>query len=121
MMSHYMPAASGGTVTCCPDHRHVLEDIVESHPDFLVCVPRLWAKLKTAITEDIAALDDPGLRAELEAAIALGERRVTLTQAGEPVPVEILAEHERGVEKLRTHVMARPGRACDDRRRATAA
>jgi long-chain acyl-CoA synthetase len=109
MMSHYMPAASGGTVTSCPDHRGVLEDIVESHPDFLVCVPRLWAKLKAAIREDIAAVQQPGLRGELEHAIAVGERRMALTEAEEPVPTDLREEHERGVRLLRRHVMGKYG------------
>ena len=53
--SHYFPMGFGFRVTCCPDAREVIAYLPEVRPAWFFGVPRIWEKLKAALSRPGAA------------------------------------------------------------------
>ena len=85
---HYLPIVFGLQITCCHDPREVLSYLPEVRPTWFFAVPRIWEKLKAGL-ETMVAGQPEERRAELQAALDAGVRKVRLEQAGEPVPAEL--------------------------------
>jgi long-subunit acyl-CoA synthetase (AMP-forming) len=85
---HYLPIVFGLQITCCDDPREVLSYLPEVRPSWFFAVPRIWEKLKAGL-ETMVAGQPEERRAELQAALDAGVRKVRLEQAGEPVPAEL--------------------------------
>ncbi|MFH8616324.1 AMP-dependent synthetase/ligase [Streptomyces sp. NPDC017979] len=96
---HYVPMASGATVTTVRDGRTVTNVLKDVHPTMFMGVPMIWYKLKAAIEQEIAALRDER-RALAEWALGVGAEKVRLELAGSPVPPELAAEHERATREF---------------------
>ena len=93
--SHYLPISFGGTVTTCPDARAVIGYLPEVRPTFFFAVPRIWEKLKSALEAGFAAEQDEQKKQATQWALEVGLRKVRAEQAGQEVPAELLAEHEK--------------------------
>ncbi|HEV3047977.1 MAG TPA: long-chain fatty acid--CoA ligase [Solirubrobacteraceae bacterium] len=91
---HYLPIVFGLQITCCDDPRQVLSYLPEVRPSWFFAVPRIWEKLKAGLEAMVAGQPEER-RAELQAALDAGVRKVRLEQAGEPVPAELAAEVAR--------------------------
>jgi long-subunit acyl-CoA synthetase (AMP-forming) len=104
--SHYLPMMLGFTTTDCPDARQVVAYLPEVRPTWFFAVPRIFEKLKAAIEAGIEAEQDEARKQATKWALDVGLRKVRLEQAGEPVPDELRAEHEKADElvlsKIRT-------------------
>jgi long-subunit acyl-CoA synthetase (AMP-forming) len=85
---HYLPIVFGLQITCCDDPREVLSYLPEVRPSWFFAVPRIWEKLKAGL-ETMVAGQPEERRAELQAALDAGVRKVRMEQAGEPVPAEL--------------------------------
>jgi long-chain acyl-CoA synthetase len=88
---HYLPIVFGLQITCCDDPREVLSYLPEVRPSWFFAVPRIWEKLKAGL-ETMVAGQPEERRAELQAALDAGVRKVRMEQAGEPVPEELAAQ-----------------------------
>jgi long-chain acyl-CoA synthetase len=88
---HYLPIVFGLQITCCDDPREVLSYLPEVRPSWFFAVPRIWEKLKAGL-ETMVASQPEERRAELQAALDAGVRKVRMEQAGEPVPEELAAQ-----------------------------
>ncbi len=84
----------GTCIHCCPDPREMVAYTTQVRPTFWGGVPRIWEKLKIAMEAAMAAEADPERRQAVEAAMAVGRRRVAAYMAGE-VPAELQAEWEQ--------------------------
>ena len=85
---HYLPVVFGLSVTTCEDPRRIAEYLPAVRPQWFFAVPRIWEKLKAGLEAMLAGLPEEAgqkARGALDAAI----RKVTLEQAGEPVPEEL--------------------------------
>ena len=85
---HYLPVVFGLSVTTCEDPRRIAEYLPVVRPQWFFAVPRIWEKLKAGLEAMLAGLPEEAgqkARGALDAAI----RKVTLEQAGEPVPEEL--------------------------------
>jgi long-subunit acyl-CoA synthetase (AMP-forming) len=85
---HYLPIVFGLQITCCDDPREVLSYLPEVRPSWFFAVPRIWEKLKAGL-ETMVAGQPEERRAQLQAALDAGVRKVRLEQAGDPVPDEL--------------------------------
>jgi long-chain acyl-CoA synthetase len=88
---HYLPIVFGLQITCCDDPRQVLSYLPEVRPSWFFAVPRIWEKLKAGLEAMVEGQPEER-RAQLQAALQAGVRKVRLEQAGEPVPEELAAE-----------------------------
>ncbi|HSZ05966.1 MAG TPA: long-chain fatty acid--CoA ligase [Solirubrobacteraceae bacterium] len=91
---HYLPIVFGLQITCCEDPREVLSYLPEVRPSWFFAVPRIWEKLKAGL-ETMVASQPEERRAELQAALDAGVRKVRMEQAGEPVPEALAAQVAR--------------------------
>jgi len=92
--SHWLGVVHGFTTSFCPDPTKLLEMLREVRPTRFGSVPRVWEKLYAGIQAGIAAEQNEGLRAMVQAAIAAGVERVRLEQRGQPVPPDLAARLE---------------------------
>ena len=99
MAHHYIPVMYGGSVTCVPDPRSVLEHLPRVRPNWFFAVPRIWEKLKAGLEAMQAAQPEEGRRPVQEALEASVER-VRLRQRGEPVPDELEAAVAAADERI---------------------
>jgi long-chain acyl-CoA synthetase len=100
MVGHYLPAALGHTVTCCPDPRAVLSYLPEVKPTWFFAVPRIWEKLKAGIEAMIESEPDEARKQALKWALDVGLRKIRLEQAGEPIPEELAAEYRKADDQV---------------------
>ncbi|MEV0089350.1 long-chain fatty acid--CoA ligase [Saccharopolyspora sp. NPDC050642] len=84
--AHYVPMATGATVTDVRDGRTVLDVFREVRPTTFMGVPMIWYKLKASIDNAIA-----GRRELAEWALSIGKARVRHELAGRPVPSRLAA------------------------------
>jgi long-subunit acyl-CoA synthetase (AMP-forming) len=68
--THYMPLAYGASSTCCPDRTQIFACLLETRPDVPFMVPRLWEHLRATLLARLDGLDDPALRAAVDARLA---------------------------------------------------
>src|SRR3954447_8160009 len=94
-VSHYLPMAAGGTVTCCPNGREVVGYLPEVRPTWFFAVPRIFEKLKAAMEAGMEAEQDEERKRAVKWALDVGRRKVKLEQAGEEIPPELQAEWEK--------------------------
>ncbi|MEA2295534.1 MAG: long-chain acyl-CoA synthetase, partial [Solirubrobacteraceae bacterium] len=87
---HYLPIVFGFQVTCCPNPREIVSFLPEVRPHWFFAVPRIWEKLKAGL-EAMVAGQPAEQREKAEAALAAARQKVTLEQAGEPVPDALAA------------------------------
>jgi long-chain acyl-CoA synthetase len=109
MVGHYLPAALGHTVTCCPDPRAVLSYLPEVKPTWFFAVPRIWEKLKAGIEAMVESEQDEARRQALKWALGVGHQKVKLERAGEPLPEKLEAEHRKAEEQVLSKLRARLG------------
>ena len=108
-VSHYLPMASGATVTCCPDPRQVVAYLTEVRPTWFFAVPRIWEKLMAAMEVGFAAEEDEAKQAAIEWALGVGRRRVAAEQAGEELSDELREEHAKADELVLSKLRERIG------------
>ena len=108
-VSHYLPMASGATVTCCPDPRQVVAYLTEVRPTWFFAVPRIWEKLMAAMEVGFAAEQDASKQAAVEWALEVGRRRVAAEQAGEEPSAELREEHAKADELVLSKLRERIG------------
>ena len=92
---HYLPIVYGMSVTCCPNPKEIVGYLPAVRPTWFFAVPRIWEKLRAAMSAHVFAPggDD---RRHLDAAM----RKVELEQAGEAVPDDVATEAAAGEEKF---------------------
>ncbi|UTI65182.1 AMP-dependent synthetase/ligase [Paraconexibacter antarcticus] len=89
--SQYVPLVLGLTTTCCPDATQVVAHVAQVRPHFFFAPPRLWEKLRAAVSAklgpdaDLAAAG-PGVLASLGF-----DRLVTAYVGAAPVPAEMVS------------------------------
>ena len=91
--AHYVPMASGATVTDVRDGKTVLQVFRDVHPTTFMGVPMIWYRLKAMIDTAVAGSGQPA-REQAEWALSLGLDKVRLELAGQPVPARLAALHE---------------------------
>jgi long-subunit acyl-CoA synthetase (AMP-forming) len=94
-VSHYLPMAAGGTVTCCPNPREVIGYLPEVRPTWFFAVPRIFEKLKAAMEAGMEAEQDEERKKAVKWALDVGMRKVKAEQAGEEIPPELQEEWEK--------------------------
>ncbi len=88
--SQYLPLVLGMTVTCCPDGTQVAAHLAQVRPQFFFAPPRLWEKLRAAVSAKLGPDADlsaagPALRS------SLGFDRLRTAYVGAaPVPAELV-------------------------------
>jgi long-chain acyl-CoA synthetase len=87
---HYLPIVFGFQVTCCPNPREIVSFLPEVRPHWFFAVPRIWEKLKAGL-EAMVAAQPAEQREKAQAALAAARQKVSLEQAGEPVPEALAA------------------------------
>lgn len=97
--AHYVPMATGATVTDVSDGRSVLRAFADVHPTTFMGVPMIWYKLKAGVEAAIEAqpADD---RQASKRALALGLEKTRLELASRPVPEALAAGHARSASAL---------------------
>ncbi len=92
--AHYVPMASGATVTDIRDGRTVLQVFKDVRPVTFMGVPMIWYKLKSMIENAVGTGDLP-TREQADWAFAVGMQRVRHLLDRQPIPGELAAEYER--------------------------
>jgi long-subunit acyl-CoA synthetase (AMP-forming) len=92
MAHHYLPIVFAMTITTCPVAKEIVQYLPTVKPSWFFAVPRIFEKLRGAMAGGV--FNDDQKRGWLEAA----ERKVTLEQAGEPVPDDVAAQAAEGEE-----------------------
>jgi long-chain acyl-CoA synthetase len=92
MAHHYLPIVFAMTITTCPVAKEIVQYLPAVKPSWFFAVPRIFEKLRGAMAGGV--FNDDQKRGWLEAA----ERKVTLEQAGEPVPDDVAAQAAEGEE-----------------------
>src|SRR3954452_9028527 len=108
-VSHYLPMAAGGTVTCCPNAREVVGYLPEVRPTWFFSVPRIFEKLKAAIEAGIAHEQDEQRKQATQWALDVGLRKVRAEQAGEQVPDDLAQEYAKADEMVLSKIRERLG------------
>jgi long-chain acyl-CoA synthetase len=109
MVGHYLPAALGHTVTCCPDPREVLSYLPEVKPTWFFAVPRIWEKVKAGLEAMIESEQDEARKQALKWAVDVGHKKVRLERAGQPIPDELAAEYRKADEQVLSKLRAKLG------------
>ncbi|MFE5707049.1 AMP-dependent synthetase/ligase [Rhodococcus koreensis] len=91
--AHYVPMASGATVTDVRDGRTVLQVFQDVHPTTFMGVPMIWYRLKAMIDAAVAESDQP-VRDQAASALSVSLNKVRRELAGQPVPARLAADHE---------------------------
>lgn len=97
--AHYVPMATGATVTDVSDGRSVLRAFADIHPTTFMGVPMIWYKLKAGVEAAIEAQRDEARQAS-ERALAIGLEKVRLELASRPVSESLVADHARSAPAL---------------------
>ena len=108
MAHHYIPIASGCTVTCAPDPRQIVAFLPEVRPNWFFAVPRIWEKLKSGL-EAMQAAAPEEQREPIQQSMEAALQRVRLRQRGEPVPPELEAAVQRADDELFSNLRAMLG------------
>jgi len=85
MVTLYLPLHVAGEVYLCPDVKQALDFVRQARPFAFFGVPRVWEKMRAAMTAKLAQTG--GLRGAMaRAAMATGAEVVQLQQQDRPVP-----------------------------------
>jgi long-chain acyl-CoA synthetase len=109
MVGHYLPAALGHTVTCCPDPREVLSYVPEVKPTWFFAVPRIWEKVKAGMEATVESEQDETRKQALKWALDVGHKKVRLERAGQPIPEELEAAYRKADEQVLSKLRAKLG------------
>ncbi len=109
VVTHYSALVYGIQLTMCPEPREVIGYLPDARPTLWGSVPRIWEKLKAALEAGIAAEPDEAKRDATRWAIDVGLRVVRAQQAGEEVPADLAAEHQRAEELVLSKIRERLG------------
>ena len=96
MVSHYNGLVYGTEVTCCPDTAAIGQFLGEVKPHLFFAVPRVWEKLHAGVLAALSA--DPEKRQQLEQAVEVGRKYHDLRLAGQDIPDDLAAAHEKAEE-----------------------
>lgn len=92
-LSVYLPLRKRAHVYFCPDQRQALEYLLEARPTQFFGVPRVWEKIRAAITAKINAEPNDRKRQLALAAIETGRQVVSLEQQGRSPSLLLKAKH----------------------------
>jgi len=93
MLSVYIPLFKAAHVWYCPDPKQALEYLTEAKPSTFFGVPRVWEKMRSALTAKVQAAPSPMKRAMGLAAIETGKQVVACQQADREVPLLLGIKH----------------------------
>jgi long-chain acyl-CoA synthetase len=86
LLSIFLPLVVQGQSFFCPDVKQALDFVRKARPAAFFGVPRVWEKMRAALTAKLEAA--AGLKGSLaRAALDAGTRVVRLEQKGQPVPL----------------------------------
>lgn len=97
VFSHYLATATGWPITTVESAASAMAAVATTRPAWFLGVPRVWEKLRAGLLSQFHSLPEEQ-RERTAAALAAAERKVTLEQAGEPVPDD-LAQAVAGAEE----------------------
>ena len=107
--SHYNQMLFGVEITSVADPSAVAEVLPRVRPTIWGAVPRVLEKIAAGIETAVAAEQDPAKRQAIEAAIALGVKRVQLEQQGKALSEPEAARHSAFDAKVLAPLRAKIG------------
>ena len=99
-MGLYNQEVFGVQVTVVPDPRAIAFALPDVRPTIWGAVPRVWAKLKAAITFAVDNEPDPERRAALQWGLSTAVRRGAELITGDPVPDDLAGEWARAERQV---------------------
>ncbi|MEX1163270.1 MAG: long-chain fatty acid--CoA ligase [Nitriliruptor sp.] len=93
MATHYLAIQYAGTVSFVQEIANLLPTLLQSRPQSLMAVPRVWEKMHAALRAGIDAEEDERRRKVAQKAIAIGMEAVELEMRGEKVPLKLRLQH----------------------------
>jgi long-chain acyl-CoA synthetase len=93
MLSIYLALHKHAHVYFCPDPTQALEYLLEARPSLFFGVPRVWEKVKAAITAKVEAEENATKKRLAKRALEVGHAVVKLEQSGRSPSLLLRGEH----------------------------